>query len=304
MRGMRREVQTLFQRKTTLLPHSQRECDRDPRERRLGGIRPGEGIHGPSFALFPSPQNGFVSSRISRFHRSRKTLWISCFGDGSYSEGFLAETLSCVYHGRELVGRLDPDSKILVLGGGIVGMLWAAVLKHEGLRSIALTDVSAFRLNQARNSGFVEEAVEPGSLSGENFDLVVDCCGIPQAVEDALNRTSKGAVIVLFACPPSSVRIRLRLLDMTTKGLRIIGAQVNPFTYGKAVGLLDAMSRSGYVYKRPESFSSPIAKSRWVLTPERFGLKEYKLADFRACLKDLAEGKVTKAVFAVCPQLE
>ena len=59
--------------------------------------------------------------------------------------------------------------------------------------------------------GFVEEAVAAGSLSGEDFDLVVDCCGDPQAVEDALNRTGKGAVVVLFACPPASVRIRCRL---------------------------------------------------------------------------------------------
>ena len=91
---------------------------------------------------------------------------------------------------------------------------------------------------------------------------------------------------------------------------------MNPFAYGKAVGLLDAMSRSGYVHeasgivlglrsRAPEvAFVSVDFILCRVLTPERFGLKEYNLADFEACLKDLEEGKVTKAVFAVCPQLE
>jgi threonine dehydrogenase-like Zn-dependent dehydrogenase len=37
-------------------------------------------------------------------------------------------------------GSPSPDSRIFILGAGIIGNLWAVTLHHNGLRNITLTE--------------------------------------------------------------------------------------------------------------------------------------------------------------------
>jgi L-iditol 2-dehydrogenase len=91
--------------------------------------------------------------------------------------GSYAEPLACVLRGAESV----PRGEVLVLGGGFVGQLFAAVLRHRG-DSVYLRDP-----DPARNG------LEPPGLVGS----VVVCA--PGAGEDALAAVEPGGTVLVFA---------------------------------------------------------------------------------------------------------
>ncbi|CAG0895511.1 unnamed protein product [Darwinula stevensoni] len=204
--------------------------------------------------------------------------------------GFLAETLSCIYHGKEMLGMIDPDARILILGGGIVGLLWAALFKHQGHMDITLSEASPHRRSNAQKSGFVSKVLDPAQLDEEEdgFDVIVDCCGVAKAVEKGIEVANKGATIIIFAAAPKTEVVQVPSFVMFWKELRMFGTLTNPFTYGKAVGLLHSM------WLNPNLG----------LSAEKLGIKEYGLKDYCKCLGDLKGGVITKGVFAVSSKQE
>lgn len=46
----------------------------------------------------------------------------------------LTEPLSCVAHGWDKINPVNVGTKVLVIGSGIIGLLWACVLHLHGLR--------------------------------------------------------------------------------------------------------------------------------------------------------------------------
>ena len=93
--------------------------------------------------------------------------------------GTYVEPLACVLRGAERVPRDD----VLVLGGGFMGTLFAAVLRHRG-DTVYVRDV-----NPARNG-----PEPPGRVSS----IVVSA---PGAGRDALEAVEPGGTILVFADP-------------------------------------------------------------------------------------------------------
>ena len=67
-------------------------------------------------------------------------------------QGALCEPMSCILHGWKRLqssGSLKADSKILVLGAGIIGNLWMSLLHHFGHRKVIVSEPSHDRRNIA-----------------------------------------------------------------------------------------------------------------------------------------------------------
>lgn len=59
----------------------------------------------------------------------------------------LTEPLSCLTHGWDIISPIPVGSKILIIGAGIIGNLWVAVLHLHGHRRVTVSEPNVARLN-------------------------------------------------------------------------------------------------------------------------------------------------------------
>ncbi len=53
------------------------------------------------------------------------------------------EPLACIYHGWERMrkfGAPQPDSRIFILGAGIIGNLWTCMFHYHGFKDVTVTE--------------------------------------------------------------------------------------------------------------------------------------------------------------------
>ncbi len=143
----------------------------------------------------------------------------------------MAEPLACVLHGID-VCRLAGDETVAVIGGGPIGLMFAAVLGPRG-HDVALIDPNASRLEAARRLGAVEafEAARDhrdaerlsGIFSGLGPELVIEATGNPRAWETALASVAPGGQVLLFGgCAPGTTAAcdthKLHYSEITVRG--------------------------------------------------------------------------------------
>lgn len=89
---------------------------------------------------------------------------------------------------------VDPDSDVLVIGDGKLGLLVAMVLAATGCR-LTVSGKHPEKLALLEGSG--AQTCGPDSLDGRQFDMVVEACGNPGAFASAVATTRPRGTIVL-----------------------------------------------------------------------------------------------------------
>ena len=60
--------------------------------------------------------------------------------------GALCEPISCILHGyKRIESKIRPNKKVLIVGAGIIGNLWASLLHYKGVRNIIVSEFSEAR---------------------------------------------------------------------------------------------------------------------------------------------------------------
>lgn len=66
----------------------------------------------------------------------------------------LSEPLSCLAHGLDKLNPVDVGSRVLVIGAGIIGLLWSCVFHLRGLRrTVTISEPQEKRRLFASNIG-------------------------------------------------------------------------------------------------------------------------------------------------------
>ncbi len=87
--------------------------------------------------------------------------------------------------------------RVLVLGGGIVGLLSGYAARLSGARHVALCEPSALRRRAALSLGF-DRAEAPGALpAGFEADVVIEATGDPACLDQAIAHARLEGVIVV-----------------------------------------------------------------------------------------------------------
>ncbi|XP_050398435.1 uncharacterized protein LOC126816202 [Patella vulgata] len=201
----------------------------------------------------------------------------------------LCEPYSCVVHGYELLGKVEDGSNILIMGAGIIGLLWGSMLHHRGFRNVTMVEVADGRRQLAKDAGLGFDVLHPSALeesfkgkeaSEDGFDIVVDCTGNSKAIEMAFYMLKGGGKLLIFGCAPPTAEIKVKPAQIQFKELSIIGVQINPYCFTKAVTLVSDMADKYLDFKR-------------------LGIEVFTLNQYETAISKLKAGQISKAMFCV-----
>jgi threonine dehydrogenase-like Zn-dependent dehydrogenase len=199
----------------------------------------------------------------------------------------LCEPLSCIVHGLDKMSPIDIGVTIVILGAGIIGVLWCCVLHLLGHRNVYVSEPNVNRRKyiESLNFGFPcmawkdIESLQQASKDW-HIDVCIDCSGNAVAMQSAIPLLRPGGKMCIFGVASPDVFISITPYELFRKELSFIGVTLNTSsTFTKAINMLESLNNSSY------------------LSVERMGIKEYPLNGFKHALEDLKKGNYTKVVF-------
>jgi len=166
----------------------------------------------------------------------------------SFEAAALAEPLSCVLNGQELV-RVSLDDTVAVVGLGAIGCMHIAVARLRGARKVFACDISPVRLEMARffhaDVYFNSRAEDPvevvrSATNGRGVDVAIVACASGEAQKQAIAMAAKGGRISFFGgLPKDSSLVLLDTNPIHYRELTVVGAfGTVPIQLQRAVSLI------------------------------------------------------------------
>lgn len=128
----------------------------------------------------------------------------------------LVEPLAVALHTVHRIAP-EPGSRVLVVGGGAIGLCCVAVLRDLGIEAA----IDARHAHQVRAG----EALGAEPPDATEYDAVIEAAGTQSALDAAVGRARPGASVGIAATYPVGVRIGI---EMSLKEVSLVPA----FTYG------------------------------------------------------------------------
>lgn len=126
----------------------------------------------------------------------------------SFSAAALSEPLSCAVHAFERL-NIQPKDQVVILGCGIMGLLFSAVAVHHGATIIAVgrderklqkaKDLGVAKVINVKHEADPVAVVRNATHEGRGADIVVEAVGKTEAWDQAFKMTRKGGVVCMFA---------------------------------------------------------------------------------------------------------
>ena len=148
----------------------------------------------------------------------------------SYEEGAMVEPTAVSLHAIHLAD-IKVGAKVLIIGGGIIGLGCAMFAKLEGAGFVALSETNERRGKKAVELDVADcwyDAKDQNSIAemltktGDGFDVVVECVGNSPAVNSALTLVKPGGTVVLVGVSTTAIDTYTTIAVM--KELKVLGA--------------------------------------------------------------------------------
>ncbi len=164
--------------------------------------------------------------------------------------GAFCEPLACCLHAMDLA-QVRPGDRVAILGGGVIGLLMVQLARQAGARAVALSTRQFARRRLALELG-ASATIDPAqsdpiaALAGPNgvmpggADVVFECAGVVETVEQACAMTRAGGAVILFGVVPKGAKASIEPFDILFRELKILGAFINPFTHARAAAMVAA----------------------------------------------------------------
>jgi L-iditol 2-dehydrogenase len=141
----------------------------------------------------------------------------------------LLEPLACVVHGLALIDWRGVD-RVLVIGLGAMGLLFAQLLPHFTKASRAGSGRRAVRVELARCFGLqpvwdvTAVPLAEQLPAAERFDCVIECTGRLEGWQEAFDRTEPGGQVVLFGGLPRGTVFAADSYRLHYEEVRVLGS--------------------------------------------------------------------------------
>ncbi|HEX2695546.1 MAG TPA: alcohol dehydrogenase catalytic domain-containing protein [Acidobacteriota bacterium] len=158
--------------------------------------------------------------------------------------GVVAEPLSIGLWAVELAGRVEVKT-VAVLGAGPIGLSVCLGARVEGARTIYVTEKVKARLAAAKDAGadwtgnplHADVAAEILRFEPLGLDLVFECCGKQEALDQAVRLLKPGGTLVVVGIPVEE-RVSFDSSKLRRKEIRIQNVRRQNACLEKALGLL------------------------------------------------------------------
>lgn len=166
--------------------------------------------------------------------------------DLSFIEAAMAEPVSCCLHGIDLCHIKSGDT-VLVIGGGPIGMIMLQLAKNEGATKLILSEPVEEKRELALKLG-ATKVIDPINEDVQavldeytpNVNVVIECVGNIHTQEDAVKFAGKGATVMFFGLASPEDSFPLKPDDVFKKELHITSSFINPYTYERAIQVLES----------------------------------------------------------------
>ncbi len=189
----------------------------------------------------------------------------------SFEQAALAEPVSTAWHGVKLAQKYSikplQSARILVYGGGAIGLASVLALKYLGCDNIAILETNSKRIALLTEAVDVEVHNPSADNSVHEADIVIDAVGLGITRKNAISGISPGGVVVHIGLGDSEQGFEPR--KITLAQITVVGSYT--YTHDEFVEVVDIMSKGGF------------GKLDWY--------KNYALSDGALAFKQLLDGQ-------------
>ena len=159
--------------------------------------------------------------------------------DVSFAEGAMAEPLACCLHGIDLC-KIKPGMRVTVIGGGMIGLLMLQLARLSGAAELTLIEPVKEKREMAKKLG-ADITINPYETKSpaESADVVIECVGLKETMQEAIRIAGKGATVMLFGLTAPDDEIALKPFDLFRKEVTLKSSFINPYTMERAVSLIN-----------------------------------------------------------------
>lgn len=159
----------------------------------------------------------------------------------------LTEPAATAWHAINLsmrvLARPLHECRVLVIGGGAIGMLAALLLRHLGVERLMVTELNPLRRETLARAARCE-AIDPRQqpLADSHFDYVIDAVGSKATRNQAFAAVKPGGVIMHVGLQDWSSEIDMRKLTLAE--ITLLGTYT--FTTADLRATVDALHRGSF----------------------------------------------------------
>jgi (R,R)-butanediol dehydrogenase/meso-butanediol dehydrogenase/diacetyl reductase len=161
----------------------------------------------------------------------------------SLADGAIVEPLAVALHGVARAG-LERGDKVLVLGGGPIGLAVGFWARRLGAGRVVIQDIAAHQRERALAMGadaFVVDLEDPVGAAeralGGKADIVFECVGVPGLIAQAVGQVrNRGTIVLLGLCSQPDT---FNSFAMLSKELTLVTSAF--FTRGEFEAALDVL---------------------------------------------------------------
>jgi L-iditol 2-dehydrogenase len=162
--------------------------------------------------------------------------------------GAFCEPLACCLHGID-IAEIKAGSSVVVLGGGVIGLLVVQLARLAGATRVVLSTRQASRRRLAEEIGatgsvdpsagdIVAAVTGPDGLLPGGADVVIECAGVAETVEQSVRLARPGGTVVILGVMPQGAKVAIEPFDILFRELRVLGSFINPFVHRRAADLV------------------------------------------------------------------
>lgn len=147
----------------------------------------------------------------------------------------MVETISVALNGVEKAA-LAMGSRVLIVGGGPVGLFVAQLCRAAGVATIALVEPQESRRAAASGFGCITYAALPDA--GDDYDAFIDCTGVASVRHDGCYSVRPGGRAVFIGVGAQDASIPMPAV--IEREVTIHGVMRYVFTWPKVIAMLEA----------------------------------------------------------------